>query len=863
VKPRLLGTSGPLRDKTFALDQESLSIGRDPGNQLHIDDPALSRRHCMVILEGEKFKVRDLDSLNGTYVNQARIKEQLLNHGDQIALGDTVLIFQFEKPEVMATVMMSRPPAAVTAPGPGAPAPPAASPPAAAPPPAPAMAPFSPMTPLPPGIHVTIDGRQMSVAPGTTIFDAARMNGIPIPTLCHQQNEGPVGVCRVCTVDVGARVYAASCIRQVEPGMTVKTNTEGVLAARRTLVELLMADHPSPCMRQRNSGDCELETLAGLAGITEPRFAKRAGPRGRDDSSMVIAVDHDACILCDRCVRACNDIRHNMVLARRGKGYQAGIAFDNNLPMGSSSCVSCGECMVSCPTGALTNRIVVRTDLGVGEPFRPEELQHLPVFKNVSGTFLQLNQKALVKRRFKAGEIICREGDFGSTAFYILEGKVEIFLSSPMAHVTTKGSSKGMLSKVSSNLTKRGQDRRSEEGHRHSIPIDAPVDLPYDNPVAELGPGELFGEMTCMNFYPRSATVRAVTDCVMVEMLRNVLDIMLRNKTFRAQMERAYRTRALDSHLRSVPVFSTLTNDFIDQLRNRVELVRYAPGSVICKQGDPADSFYLVRIGFVKVSEERPGGSLVLAYLARGGYFGEIAFLSGTNRTATCSALDHVEVVKIRGEDFKVMLDRFPEVRRGLQEVAKERVESNRIRAERMGSVPIDQFLAQGLMEAQSLLLLDLERCTRCDMCVRACADAHQGVSRLVREGLRFDKYLVATSCRQCRDPLCMVGCPVGSIRRRNSLEVIIEDWCIGCGLCASNCPYGNINMHPFPVQLDDAAHPGRKVATVKVKATSCDLCHDHAEPSCVYACPHDAAHRVNPTEFFAKLMQSRSSAKR
>ena len=127
-------------------------------------------------------------------------------------------------------------------------------------------------------------------------------------------------------------------------------------------------------------------------------------------------------------------------------------------------------------------------------------------------------------------------------------------------------------------------------------------------------------------------------------------------------------------------------------------------------------------------------------------------------------------------------------------------------------------------MEAQSLLVLDLERCTRCDQCVRACADAHDGVSRLVREGLRFDKYLVATSCRQCRDPLCMVGCPVGSIRRRNTLEVIIEDWCIGCGLCANNCPYGNINLHPFPVEVDDPAHPGRQIASVKVKATSCDL---------------------------------------
>jgi len=85
---------------------------------------------------------------------------------------------------------------------------------------------------------------------------------------------------------------------------------------------------------------------------------------------------------------------------------------------------------------------------------------------------------------------------------------------------------------------------------------------------------------------------------------------------------------------------------------------------------------------------------------------------------------------------------------------------------------------------------------------------AHQGVSRLVREGLRFDKYLVATSCRQCRDPLCMVGCPVGSIRRRNTLEVIIEDWCIGCGLCATNCPYGNINLHPFPAELNDPRAP-------------------------------------------------------
>jgi CRP-like cAMP-binding protein len=518
--------------------------------------------------------------------------------------------------------------------------------------------------------------------------------------------------------------------------------------------------------------------------------------------------------------------------------------------------------MVSCPTGALTNKRVVGTQLGEGEVLDPTELLDLPIFQNVSGTFLELNQKAVVKRHYRAGEVLCREGDFGSTAFYILEGQAEVFLASPMAHVKTDGTSQGFFRKLKSMLSPREQHRRSEESDRPFIPIDASVDLPYDRPIAELGPGDLFGEMTCMSYYPRSATVRAKTDCVMLEMLRNVLDILQRNKTFRAQLERNYRARALDSHLRSVPIFSSLTKDFIDHLRDRVELLRFSPGQVICRQGDVADSFYLVRIGFVKVSEDRPGGELILAYLARGGYFGEIALLSGSPRTATCTALDHVEVVRIVHADFELMLERFPEVRARLEAIAQERAAENRRRTAQLQTLPVDQFLANGLMEAQSLLVLDLERCTRCDQCVRACADAHDGVSRLVREGLRFDKYLVATSCRQCRDPLCMVGCPVGSIRRRNSLEVIIEDWCIGCGLCATNCPYGNINLHPFPVELDDPAHPGRKIAATRVKATSCDLCHDHAEPSCVYACPHDAAHRVNPPEFFAGLLKLPTGAK-
>ncbi len=709
-------------------------------------------------------------------------------------------------------------------------------------------------------VQLTIDGIPVTVPLGTTIFDAARMQGIQIPTLCHQQNETPVGVCRVCVVDVGGRVFAASCVRALNEDdqkrpLVVSTNSDKVRKARRTLVELLMSDHPSPCARQRHSADCELEKMAGEEGVSKPRFPRRISPRGQDNSSLVIAVDHEACILCDRCIRGCDEIRNNNVLGRRGKGFMAGIAFDYNLPMGNSSCVSCGECMVCCPTGALTNKSVVKTVLP-GEPVDVEELLQLSYFQKVSGTFLELNKNAIVRRHFKKGEIVCREGEYGSTAFYIESGQADVYLSSPMAHVKTQGGATGFLSKLSSHLFGRQQERREEEGERRSIPIDAPVDLPYDNPVATLHPGDLFGEMTCMSLYPRSATVRAATDCVMLEMLRNVLDIIQRNKTLKAQLDANYKKRALDDHLRSVPMFASLTQEFIDLLRHKVELVKFGQGDIICRQGDIADNFYLVRLGFVKVSEPHPGGELVLAYLGRGGYFGEIGLLGEGRRTATCTALDHVELVRIHAEEFAQMMEQFPEVRQSLEALANQRTEQNRQRLATATSMPLDNFLAQGLMEAQSLLVLDLERCTRCDACVRACADAHDGVTRLIREGQRFDKYLVATSCRHCRDPLCMVGCPVGSIRRRNSLEVIIEDWCIGCGLCAKNCPYGNINMHPFNVLEQDPEAPARQKAVVKYKATSCDLCIEHEEPSCVYACPHDAAHRVEPNEFFKWLAE-------
>lgn len=704
-------------------------------------------------------------------------------------------------------------------------------------------------------VELVIDGQRVAVPPGTTIFDAARALNIEIPTLCHAQHQTPVGVCRVCTVEVrNNRILAASCVRPVESGMEVRTATEQVLAARRILYELLLADHPSPCARQQATSDCELESQAQRVGLEASRFAREGAVRGTDDSSPIIRVDHAACILCDRCIRGCNEIKHNLVIGRTGKGSATGIAFDLDVPMEQSTCVGCGECMVSCPTGALTNKGVVDVTLPAGQPVTPDELLALPVFLGTSGTFLNLNRGSVVRRTFKAGEAICRQGEFGSTAFYLLSGAVEVSLATPLAHVKSTNARPrtiGSFLRRLSHLAGDREDPREATPHRR-IPIDGPVDLDFANPVARLGPGEIFGEMTCMNYYPRSATVVALEETQVLEMLRNVLHVLQKNKSFRGDTERRYRERALGSHLRGATILADVPDEAIGHLCERVEMLRYSPGEVICRQGDPAASLFLIRVGFVKVTQAFPGGEMVVAYLSRGHHFGEMGLLEGGARTATCTAVDHVEVVRVTAKVLEELMDRFPEVRTRLTATAQTRLAENERLRDTLTSVPLGEFLDQGLMQAQSLLLLDLEKCTRCDLCVRACADAHEGVTRLVRDGVRFDKYLVATSCRSCRDPLCMVGCPVGAIRRRDSLEILIEDWCIGCGLCAENCPYGNINLHPFPIQVADREHPGQIKRAVVEKATTCDLSRELHEPACVYACPHGATIRVEPLTFFA-----------
>src|SRR5215813_389269 len=202
----------------------------------------------------------------------------------------------------------------------------------------------------------TIDDREVDIRPGETIFRAARRLDIKLPHLCYSFKPGYCldGNCRVCMVEIeGERVLAASCIRTPAPGMKVKTQTDRAKTARNMVAELLLTDQPA--IEVARDPDSELWKIVRRQKLEAGRFRKRDAiivPEP-DRSHVAMAVNLDACIHCNLCVRACREVQVNDVIGMAGRGHGEKIVFDFDDPMGGSTCVACGECVQACPTGAL------------------------------------------------------------------------------------------------------------------------------------------------------------------------------------------------------------------------------------------------------------------------------------------------------------------------------------------------------------------------------------------------------------------------------------------------------------------------------------------------------------------------------
>ena len=483
--------------------------------------------------------------------------------------------------------------------------------------------------------------------------------------------------------------------------------------------------------------------------------------------------------------------------------------------------------------------------VSVVAPSTPERLREVPLVQGLPGNVLETLRPNLYDCSFAAGEVILREGEYCDGAYYLIEGLVEVRFSPAAGAAATERP-------VAPRWTARLKDAfgGTKKAAPHPAGAETTVilpEIPMDLKPGEravLEQGDIFGEGSALSRYPIATDIVAVSDvkCLLIRTpaLRSMLDLP-ELASFKQLFDDRYRQRALRSHFARVGLFKGLDDAVLDRLIAEVELVNFKPGKLIAEQGDAAEAFYLVRGGYVKVGVKMGGGSLAATYLRKGDWVGETAVLLDEPWPFSLTALEHVELVKLSRDRMKQVLSEFPDVEARLWETMTTKLKQvGHSVGKPLSAQPLQFAMDSGLIHGESVLLINLETCTRCDECVRACADVHDGTPRFVREGVKFRNFSVPIACYQCTDPVCMIGCPTGAITRPlGTLEVTIDRaTCIGCENCARRCPWQNIKMVPIEKTV---------VNQKGMLASKCDLCVGRDDgPACVQMCPHGAAVRVN-----------------
>jgi Fe-S-cluster-containing dehydrogenase component/CRP-like cAMP-binding protein len=493
------------------------------------------------------------------------------------------------------------------------------------------------------------------------------------------------------------------------------------------------------------------------------------------------------------------------------------------------------------------------------------------------------------------GDVIYRQGDYGTSAFVVLSGRARVVLeasdeeTAEMIGGTEVHHRLGLMGA----LAQLWQNARTPEARDYGqgstqdqrvlteglFIDDVPVVLDK-HATALIEEGQLFGELSALGRTPRTSTVYADTQIELLEIRwQGLRDICRAAPELQRNIDELYRRDALGEQLSGTPFLEHLSAANRQRVAEETGLESYGNrewtatyrrlavkgGSdvlrgepIIAEEGHYPNGLILIRSGFARVSQSFGNGHRTLSYLGKGQIFGLEEIVEGWRTQDSvpyrCSlrAVGYVDVVVIPSRVMEdVVLPGMDEslLPSSLREDAEESAGG-----EGSADLPteiLEQLVERRYINGTATMMIDMDRCTRCDDCVRACASTHDGNPRFLRHGAQVGRYMIANACMHCQDPVCMIGCPTGAIHRA-ALEGQLANndrTCIGCATCANNCPYDNIRM----VEVRDTGGTvmlDRTTRAAIVKATKCDLCVDQmGGPACQRACPHDALKRVDMRE--------------
>jgi Fe-S-cluster-containing dehydrogenase component/CRP-like cAMP-binding protein len=529
------------------------------------------------------------------------------------------------------------------------------------------------------------------------------------------------------------------------------------------------------------------------------------------------------------------------------------------------------------------------------EPFSQMDPAAFPASLPLAG--ILANDCRLVE--YQPGDVVFRQGDYGNSAFLLLAGRLQVVMGAPECDDAADAGqpAEGWLARLQEliGLAQRpdeagfGPDgkwsvRESATGPRMFVQ-DVPAVLARgERQVLEAG--QIFGELSAINRAPRSVSVIAGEAATVLELRwQGLRDLMQRDLALRKHIDQLYRERGLDVHLSATPLLRGFPPETIHQIAEFVEFEshgtmqwtqnwrstaqsdiaeRILAEPLIARQGDYCECLLLIRNGFARVTRLHGKGEQTIEYLGRGGVFGLRELVhncrTGEQRPWQLSlrATGYTDILRIPAGVFESTIlpgldpARLPPPLPSSPNQPAAGTGTRRLAGRKSGleTSLLETIVQQRLMNGTEAMVIDLNRCTRCDDCVRACAATHEGTPRFLRQGLTHGQWMFAQACMHCADPVCMIGCPTGAIARdgESGLITINDRTCIGCGTCASSCPYSNIQMTPL---TDRAGKPvlARETGLPVLKAAKCDLCLEgRGGPACQRACPHDALIRIDLT---------------